>query len=266
MSEGQGGSNMLLDTTDCLEAVGVFRGWKNFFFLIVLLCLLLLQGSFWLVETGYVQADGVKSDAPAVVNVEAVPVKQVSADANEPVADANKPVADANKPVEDANKPVEDANKPTKAVSKKPVQKTKSLFGLNITFEHLVWVINIANAVLILASVLYCLAILFSLKVSLIGRIGGISHISRAFFISLIMVVLLIPWQKIFGGMVTGAIFTPCELAKCRAVCPGSEMLGVVLYYLRFSAFMVLTLLLLLLSQMRTCRWTKAILRRLEVI
>ena len=263
MNEGQGGPNVLLDTTDCLEAVGVFRGWKNFFFLIVLLCMLLLQGSFWLVETGYVQADGVKSDTPAVVNEDEGKIDEAARDVN---ADANQPVADANKPVTDANKPVAAAQKPVRAVSKKPVQKTKSLFGLNITFEHLVWVINIANAVLILASVLYCLAILFSLKVSLIGRLGGISHISRAFFVSLIMVVLLIPWQKIFGCMVIGAIFTPCELVKCRAVCLGSEMLGIVLYYLRFSGFMVLTLLLLLLSQMRTCRWTRAILRRLEVI
>src|SRR4030042_5939777 len=54
MNENQGGANNLLDTTDCLEAVGVFKGWKNFFFIIVILCILLLQICFWLVDTGLI--------------------------------------------------------------------------------------------------------------------------------------------------------------------------------------------------------------------
>ncbi|MHC4719582.1 MAG: hypothetical protein ACYSYT_03800, partial [Planctomycetota bacterium] len=57
MNESQNKPNNLIDTTDCLEAVGVFRGWKNFSFAIVILCLLLLQGSFWLVDVGYVKTD-----------------------------------------------------------------------------------------------------------------------------------------------------------------------------------------------------------------
>ena len=58
MNENQGRQVNLVETTDCLEAVGVCRGWKNFLFVIVALCLLLLQASFWLVDTGYVKVDG----------------------------------------------------------------------------------------------------------------------------------------------------------------------------------------------------------------
>ncbi|MBN2594218.1 MAG: hypothetical protein JXA81_11985, partial [Sedimentisphaerales bacterium] len=57
MNENQAGPNNLLDTTDCLEAVGVFKGWKNFLFVIVLLCLLFLQASFLLVDLGYVEIE-----------------------------------------------------------------------------------------------------------------------------------------------------------------------------------------------------------------
>jgi hypothetical protein len=39
-----------------------------------------------------------------------------------------------------------------------------------------------------------------------------------------------------------------------------------VLYYLRFSGYGALIFLLLLLSQYRSLRWAKAILRRLEII
>ena len=49
------GPGSLLDTTDSLEAVGVFRGWKNFMFLIVFLCLLIVQAAFWLVHTDTVK-------------------------------------------------------------------------------------------------------------------------------------------------------------------------------------------------------------------
>jgi hypothetical protein len=106
---------------------------------------------------------------------------------------------------------------------------------------------------------------LFGLKVSLIGRLGGINHVCRAFFLSLVMVVLLLPWQRVFGCIVVGAIYSPCELVKaCAAETRG--MFCIVLHYLRFSGYWLLIVLLLILSQVRSCRWTKAILRRLEVI
>ena len=59
MVDNQAGSNDLLDTTDCLEAVGVFKGWKNLLFLILVVCLLLLQAGFFLVDRGFVKIDGV---------------------------------------------------------------------------------------------------------------------------------------------------------------------------------------------------------------
>src|SRR5689334_9985922 len=41
----------LVSTTDYLEAVSVFKGWKNFFFVIILICLALIQVCFWVVDT-----------------------------------------------------------------------------------------------------------------------------------------------------------------------------------------------------------------------
>ena len=48
MIEGSDNQDNLLDTTDCLEAVSVFRGWKNFLFVITFFSLLLLQVVFWM--------------------------------------------------------------------------------------------------------------------------------------------------------------------------------------------------------------------------
>ena len=286
MVENHGG-NDLLDTTDCLEAVGVFKGWKNFLFLIVLLCLLLLQASFHLVDRGCIEIDGqFYGDEP-------------SAEPNEP-AEPNKPTEDAEsvEPTEPANEPTEptepeklgesvEPNKPNEPAEPNELVKSSSVLPWIeprirstapqmqyagqwvpknfITFEQLTLLIRLVNAVLILTATLYCLTLLFSLKVSMNGRLGGINHISRAFFLSLLMLVLLLPWQKMFGSVVTGVVFTPEELVKWYSG-KTDDILDVTLYYLRFSGYGVLMLLLLILSQLRSLRWAKAILRRLEII
>lgn len=234
MNENQAGPSSLLDTTDCLEAIGVFRGWKNFFFIIVVLCLLLLQASFWVVNTGYIPAKECPGSKAAVGG----------GGLGEDVGEAAKKVA-------------AEQSEPAEA------EMEDSLFG--ITFNHLAMGIRVANAILVLAGLLYCLTILLSLKVSLVGRLGGMNHISRAFFLSLVMLILLLPWQRIFGGVVLGAIYSPCELVKWSSA-ETPPIFGIILYYLRFSGYWLLIMLLLIFSQLRSGRWTKSILRRLEVI
>jgi len=103
------------------------------------------------------------------------------------------------------------------------------------------------------------------MKISLVGRLGGINHICRAFFLSLLMLLLLLPWQRIFAGVGIGSVYTPCELVKWTSA-ETSNIFDIILLYLRFSGFWLLILLLLIFSQLRSGRWTKTILRRLEVI
>jgi len=259
MNENQTRPDNLLDTTDCLEAVGVFRGWKNFLFVIVVLCLLLLQISFWLVDRGCIgTCEEAKSEEPAVVGeVAGGNVQDVNEAAKEVAAKANQLAETI------SQQPPQQTDTPLGRAAEYLEIQPKSLFG--IQFGHLAWLIRFANVVLILTATLYCLTMLFSLKISLIGRLGGINNICRAFFLSLVMVVLLLPWQRAFGCVVTGAIYTPCELVESCAV-ETRGIFGSILYYLRFSGYWLLIVLLLILSHVRSCRWTKAILRRLEVM
>ncbi|MHC4425114.1 MAG: hypothetical protein ACYSYV_03340 [Planctomycetota bacterium] len=293
MSENQTGPNELLDTTDCLEAVGVFKGWKNFFFVIIVVCLLLLQACFFVVDRGCIEVGGpVCGDESAAAGQVAAPVLEITTDieaapdvelledepAEEVAVEPNEPVApdepiEADEPVE-PNEPAEpnSALWQTEPTPKAAAQKLQRAIGWppadflsGVTFEQLTLVIRLVNAVLILTTTLYCLTLLFGLKVSMNGRLGGINHISRAFFLSLFMLILLLPWQRIFGCVVTGAVYTPCELVKWYSA-KTDDIFDVVLYYLRFSGYGVLILLLLLFSQFRSLRWAKAILRRLEII
>ncbi|MDD5327029.1 MAG: hypothetical protein PHY02_04340 [Phycisphaerae bacterium] len=253
----QDGQKNLIDTTDCLEAIGVFRGWKNFLFVVIILCLLLLQGSFWLVNTGYVATEE-QSGCD----------KASAAAAGEP-----EPIAEAAKAKEGIKKAAEQVaaspNEPAEAASEQPrPELAKTHFKME--FKHLAWLIRLVNVVLVFAAMLYCLAMLFSLKVSLIGRLGGINHIARAFFLSLVFLVFLLPWQvlwrQFFAGEIAGAMYTPDDLLSSFTALKDGGALYKTFYYLRFNGYWLVALLLLIFSYARSCRWAKAILRRLEII
>lgn len=256
MNDEQANPNNLIDTTDCLEAMGVFKGWKNTLFVIIILCLLLLQGSFWLVNTGYVKAgDKAKCEKAATIVKE---VEKVGESAKQPAGPKDK--------IEEAAKKVAaEAKQPSEAAPQEP-QKQRPSAVFEIKFKHVAGLIRVVNFVLILTVTLYCLTLLFSLKISLVGRLGGINHISRAFFLSLVVLVVLLPWQLFFSPVVAGAMYTPSELSNACIAVKGGDMLDVVSHYLRFSGYWLVVLLLLILSQTRSSRWARAILRRLEVI
>jgi hypothetical protein len=252
MNEGQEKPNNLLDTTDCLEAVGVFRAWKNFSFIIVVLCLLLLQVSFWLVNLGYVKVEEGKEEVSTTAVEEAEQI--------EPAAEEKSEITEAAKQV------AGEANEPAEAAPQQPERQERTGGFSVITFGRLAMLIRLFDFVLILAAVLYCLTMLFSLKMSLLGRLGGINHISRAFFLSLLTLVLLLPWQRFFAGVVAGAIYTPGELLRWYTIETSGGMFGIIVYYLRFSGYWLIVVLFLIFAQFRSVRWAKAILRRLEVI
>jgi len=248
MNAEQNQQKKLIDTTDCLEAIGVFRVWKNVLFIITVFFLILLQLSFWLVNTGYIKAE----EPSAAVLEEPQQTKEA----------ADKPAGQTEKIQQAAKQVTTEPNQPVTAEAK--TKKTRLLLGIKI--RHITWLIRVADWVLIPTTALYCLTLLFALKVSLIGRLGGINHISRAFFLSLIFAVLLLPWQRFFGGIIAGAIYTPAELLNAYAAADTRGFFGTIFYYLRFTGYWLIVLLVLIFAQLRSIRWTKAILRRLEVI
>jgi hypothetical protein len=240
MDTEQNQQKNLIDTTDCLEAVGVFRGWKNFLFIVMVCLLILLQGSFWLVNTGYV-----KTEEPQQIK--------------EPV---DKPTGQTEEIQQAAKQVTAEPGQP--ATTETKLKKILTLSSIKI--KHLTWLIRVVDWLLILTAVLYCLTLLFALKISLLSRLGGINHISRAFFLAIIFAVLLLPWQKFFGGIIAGAMYTPAEMLDAYAAAEARELLGTILYYLRFTGYWIIVLLVLIFAQFRSIRWTKAILRRLEVV
>ena len=255
MGQEQPRMSNLVDTTDCLEAVSAIKFWKNLLFLIILLGLLIVQSSFLVMNFHLVKNDNVVLGPPAGGEAAESPTvaDKIKEAAQQIAADSNAVAVEPN--MQQSLQVGAEPNKPA------PVELTISL---RLRAKHIAAIVRFLDFILIPASLLYCLTILFALKVSLIGRLGGINHIARAFFLSLLFVVLLLPWQLLFAPVFAGAMFTPSEMmAACQA---DKTKLAYVSMILRFSVYWVLVVLLLLAAQMRSMRWAKATLRRLDVM
>ncbi|MBM4024707.1 MAG: hypothetical protein FJ280_04775 [Planctomycetes bacterium] len=231
MNENLASQNSAVEINDSLEAVSVFRNWKNVFFGVLLVCLLLSQAAFWLINVGLIEA-------PATL-------EPVMGSGGALATGAGTTVASA------------DAAPPA---SRGLVAR---LFG-GIDFERTARGVELLNGILIVTAVLLAASIFFGLLVSLVGRLGGLNHISRAFILALIAVVLLVPWQ-LFGQNVLGVTWTPEELARWLPT-KSASLWNTIIFYLRFTGYWAAITLLVLLSQARTTRWSKSILQRLEII
>jgi hypothetical protein len=232
MSDMPVNPNNMVETSDSLEAVGVFRAWKNVFFAILLICLLLTQAAFWAVDLGFVEAPGlIKPAETAQPGATTAPVTTTAAPAETETADQGL---------------------------------VQSLVG-ELDYDLVARVIGVANGILIVSGILFALTVFFCLMISLVGRLGGISHISRAFILALIMAALIIPWQRLFGSNVVGVAYGPDELLRWLDTKAGG-MPNMIFYYLRFTGLWVVVLLLLIMAQLRSASWSKSILHRLEII
>jgi hypothetical protein len=233
MDENASGRGSVFETNDSLEAVSVFRAWKNIFFMILLACLLVTQAAFWLINLKIVEVPGVAATAPNAPTAIATPAGPTAT----PAAETETATAGGGF-----------------------LQKVLA----NLTFERVARTVDLVNGILIVAAVLLAASVFFALMVSLVGRLGGLNHISRAFVLSMIAVVLLVPWQ-LLGLNVLGVTWTPEELVGWLPS-KDASLSNTIIFYLRFTAYWAAIALLLLLAQARSTRWSKSILRRLEII
>jgi hypothetical protein len=273
-------TNNIVDTTDCLEAVSAFKTMKNFLFVLAFICLLLLQGAFWLNDLGVVKSCRSRLDAavasPMSANTEdskPQPQPHISADQGQPQtpsgldAAQNEIATHAKAAIQDSPASPQPTAETKETVKTTPADSDKDkLAGRLIPkCSHIKGLVKACNFILIITVTLYSLTLLISLKISLAGRLGGINHISRAFLISLFALVVLMPWQLCFPGAAVGTIYTPMELFHSASAAEQASIICKTLYYLRYTCLWLLEILLLLCAQIRSAKWAGATLRRLGI-
>ncbi len=295
-----GNTNDMVDATDCLEAVGVFKSMKNIFFILICFCLIFLQIAFWLNDTGCIDKSASKYAKkalftefpcpPEFISPVAPQISESGAEVSGSVNVTLKVPAAAGEghimgEVDTAEEKIDELVKEADALSKKSAE-TKASPGkiktprtilvppddVSIFVEMFVpevpqvtALVRTCNFIVIIATSMYTLTLLMSIKISLAGRLGGLNHICRAFFRSLFAFVLLMPWQLSTNGVVTGAVFTPDELFSPSGLINDPTWLGHTFYYLRFTGLWAVVFILLIAAQFSTRKWTKATLRRLGI-
>ena len=254
----------IVDTTDCFEAISTFKSTKNFLFLIILLTLLTLQAIFWMNRFGCIDKDACQGDACASQSCQLLPQQDENTDENNIVEQAQQQIEQG------AVQPDPEAEtqpaQPETVAPESSISKVELLKKLKPKVCCITLVIKLCNCLLIFASVLYSLILLMSIKVSITGRMGGITHISKAFIFSLYAIIFMLPWQQIFPGILIGAIYTPSELFNCWDITADTSVPMTVLFYLRFTGLWLIVFLMLFCAQLRSIKWAKTILRRLGMV
>lgn len=272
----------IVNTTDCLEAVSAFKGAKNFLFIVALICLLLTQAIFWANCAGLIDKSGpcgkccqqacakagvciassAKCPGCPLATCKVANMNTIANQAAIAVSGTEKAAGPAENPAL-ATEPTEvETPEPTEAEAAESAEvEAKKKFKIpQLTCRQTATIIKCCNFILIIAVFLYCICLLISIKISLVGRLGGINHISRAFLQSIFAMAFLLPWQCCFSKVVYGAIYMPFELL-CRQA--ADSTLETILFYLRFTGLWAIVLLLLIFAQLRSIRWARATLRRL---
>lgn len=234
-----------IDATDSLEAVEAIKGWKNFIFTVAWIALLLSQIIFWLSNTGIIFTPQ-NPQSPAAV----LETKPALPSTTEGVELLKAAATDPNLQAAEKHRNLKSILTMLREVDPKTMSN----------------ILKIVNTILIMSAIIYCLILMESVQIAVAGRLGGINHICRAFFLSLVFVIILLPWQKIFPGYAVGGVFSSQELINSSGITKTGDVLDQFVYYARYSLLWLLALILLLSAQFRSIRWAKAILRRLEVI
>jgi len=116
------------------------------------------------------------------------------------------------------------------------------------------------NYVMSFSAVLYCLSLLIAMKLSLVSRLGGLAPASKAFFLSLIVMVLVLPWQSLICPSLAGTLFAYPELVRRYSAQLHSEhFMDTIYYYGRFTGLWVVTLSVLIAAQLRSRQATRLI-------
>jgi len=249
MNENQAPSQ-IADTADCLEAVSAFKSFKNLTFFVSFVCLILLQAAFWMNYLGRIDKSGCCRQYAAVSTETSAP----SAGASEAMRAAARTAVTASGPCTSGN-----------LIGAFDVDTIVSTVT-NPTWRQVACVIAACNCILFVALVLFSLNLLMSLKISIVGRLGGINHIARAFLLSLFLLVLVIPWQICLPETVVGAIYTPRELLCTDAVTCQGPLFDCIFYFGRFVGLWAVVFILLLAAQIRSVRWSRAVVRQLRIL
>ncbi len=115
-------------------------------------------------------------------------------------------------------------------------------------------IIVICYTAVTFSAVLYCLSLWMGLNLAMVGRLSGLAPASRAFFLSMILLIFVVPWQRIFNLEIPGVLFTYEQVFEAYSkIRSDEEFMQRMFYYSRFVALWVIAFIVLIATQ--RCSW-----------
>lgn len=140
-----------------------------------------------------------------------------------------------------------------KPAEKKPAETASA--SAEVWRQTLGWVLPAGKFAGLVSSVLLALTLMFAVKLALHGQTGGVAGLISAFFWSLLLWAVLVPWQQVLpqATFACGSLSNLGELmdATAKATAADAQWLSQTLYYARFAAYPGVALLLWLIVQVR---------------
>jgi hypothetical protein len=146
----------------------------------------------------------------------------------------------------DSQVPPQTAVAPNPPASTQPVPQIPTGTGRN-SRPILKYFVGLSGYFGLIVSILLCLMLLLLLNVMLIGRLIGVSHVTSAFIFSLLILLLVFPWQAFLNNQdltaqefkVPGVLYTFDEL-----VVNGHFGNGNIIQWVRFILAPIITIIL----------------------
>ncbi len=123
-------------------------------------------------------------------------------------------------------------------------RRRRALYYHNLTAGLL----HPARIIGVLSAMLLTVTLFIYLQIALLGRLAGIRQLTRALFVMLLFLWTVLPWESIFEGFRTSALFdfeTLLEAHAARAGALAQDWVAQVAYYGRFMVMPVAAVLLL---------------------
>lgn len=229
---------------DALEAYQTFRSARNICFWIILVSLLVLQTIFWTVNKGKIDA---------VLNFDQDQSNSVFVHStHQPASVFALQTAD---------------EFPEQESEKSPQSNAKRKYEMAKNLSHIIQgSLRFFNTLICFAALLYCLSLLIGMKLALVGHLGGLAESGKAFFLSLTVLILILPWQPLIAGETPGVLFGYQELIQkyIKSTTYITLSFDAIAFYVRFVGFWGLTMLLLFVAQWRSSQAAKQIIRRCQ--
>lgn len=259
------------ERADATEAYGSFKAARTLFFWLLLLGLVVVQAGFWVVDQGAIDlALGGCEQNLAVPISWAGPMPVALSNNQTDMSGESSEQGPVPRIVPRQEIPVEQ-----EAGGNDMAAKIRSADSLRMLIKL---TLKTVNYLLVFSAVAYCLILLIGMKIALVGHLGGLADSGKAFFISLIVMLLILPWmQMISGGSDCGAcermarisqsgtLFSYDELAKeYTSLGEDTTFARHAIYYGRFVGLWLLTVALLLCGQRRSSRAAEKIALRIS--